>query len=90
MNLQTHEVKPVENHIPSGNSAVKLYKFCAYGEENDVDTVRDIAIKMGINIVESVVLEGSAEQIAVFKARLADKGLGYDKQGIINLAVRKA
>ena len=54
-----------------------------------MNSVRNIAAEMGLAIVPSMTLEGTFEQITHFKERLAHRNIGYDKRGIINLAVKQ-
>lgn len=83
---ESEETKPVEdNSVPK----MPVYKFNLSGDENEIALVKEIAAGIGLNIVPSVTMIGNGNQIAIFKKLLNDNGYAYDKQGIINLAVRK-
>lgn len=83
---ESEETKPVEdNSVPK----MPVYKFNLSGDENEIALVKEIAAGIGLNIVPSVTMTGNGNQIAIFKKLLNDNGYAYDKQGIINLAVRK-
>ncbi len=83
---ESEETKPIEdNSVPK----MPVYKFNLSGDENEIALVKEIAAGIGLNIVPSVTMTGNGNQIAIFKKLLNDNGYAYDKQGIINLAVRK-
>ena len=88
--VRPETVKPVEeeNHEPKEQEK-QVYKFNIYGEENEVASVREIAQQLGIKIIPSITLEGDEKRIELFKNIISDNGIGYDKAGIINLAVKR-
>lgn len=91
------EVVEVKETVPAAKveaPAIKkptspIYTFNVYGGLNEVESVKAIAEEMQLEIVPSITLKGDVEQINQFKALLADNGMGYDKQGVINLAVKR-
>ena len=89
--VQSEIVKPVEEEDkPEPKEQEKpVYKFNIYGEENEVASVREIAQQLGIKIIPSITLEGDEKRIELFKNIISDNGIGYDKAGIINLAVKR-
>ena len=89
--VQSEIVKPVEEEDkPEPKEQEKpVYKFNVYGEENEVASVREIAQQLGIKIIPSITLEGDEKRIELFKNIISDNGIGYDKAGIINLAVKR-
>lgn len=88
--VRTETVKPVEEENPEPKEQEKqVYKFNIYGEENEVASVREIAQQLGIKIIPSITLEGDEKRIELFKNIISDNGIGYDKAGIINLAVKR-
>jgi len=91
VDFDTHEVKnvSVSPEKPAEEPTSKMYRFNVYGSENIINSVRNIAQEMGLAIVPSMTLEGSVAQITRFKELLAHRNIGYDKTGIINLAVKQ-
>ena len=91
VDFDTHEVKSVSiaTEKPAEEPTSKMYRFNVYGSENIINSVRNIAAEMGLAIVPSMTLEGSVAQITRFKELLAHRNIGYDKTGIINLAVKQ-
>nr|WP_298680662.1 DUF1351 domain-containing protein [uncultured Treponema sp.] len=91
VDFNTHEVKSVSvaTEKPAEEPTSKMYRFNVYGSENIINSVRNIAQEMGLAIVPSMTLEGSVAQITRFKELLAHRNIGYDKTGIINLAVKQ-
>lgn len=88
--VRPETVKPVEEENPEPKEQEKqVYKFNIYGEENEVASVREIAQQLGIKIIPSITLEGDEKRIELFKNIISDNGIGYDKAGIINLAVKR-
>lgn len=88
--VRLETVKPVEEENPEPKEQEKqVYKFNIYGEENEVASVREIAQQLGIKIIPSITLEGDEKRIELFKNIISDNGIGYDKAGIINLAVKR-
>jgi len=88
--VRQETVKPVEEENPEPKEQEKqVYKFNIYGEENEVASVREIAQQLGIKIIPSITLEGDEKRIELFKNIISDNGIGYDKAGIINLAVKR-
>ena len=88
--VRRETVKPVEEENPEPKEQEKqVYKFNIYGEENEVASVREIAQQLGIKIIPSITLEGDEKRIELFKNIISDNGIGYDKAGIINLAVKR-
>ena len=88
--VRPETVKPVEEENPEPKEQEKqVYKFNIYGEENEVESVREIAQQLGIKIIPSITLEGDEKRIELFKNIISDNGIGYDKAGIINLAVKR-
>ncbi len=96
-NEEPEAVEVEEKNIPAAKveaPAIKkptspIYTFNVYGGLNEVESVKAIAEEMQLEIVPSITLKGDVEQINKFKALLADNGMGYDKQGVINLAVKR-
>ena len=90
VDFDTHEVRniSVSTAKPAEVPAEKTYRFNVYGMESVISTVNNIAEEMGLAIVPSLTLEGSFAQITHFKELLAQHNIGYDKTGIINLAVK--
>ena len=91
VDFDTHEVKSVSvaTEKPVEEPTEKTYRFNIYGSKTIINNVRDIAAEMGLAIVPSMTLEGTVEQITHFKELLAHRNIGYDKTGIINLAVKQ-
>jgi len=91
VDFDTHEVKSVSvpTERPVEAPTEKTYRFNVYGNERIMNSVRNIAAEMGLAIVPSMTLEGTFEQITHFKELLAHRNIGYDKRGIINLAVKQ-
>jgi hypothetical protein len=91
VDFDTHEVKSVSvpTEKPVEAPTEKTYRFNVYGNERIMNSVRNIAAEMGLAIVPSMTLEGTFEQITHFKELLAHRNIGYDKRGIINLAVKQ-
>nr|DAX39365.1 MAG TPA: Protein of unknown function (DUF1351) [Caudoviricetes sp.] len=91
VDFDTHEVKSISvpSEKPVEAPTEKTYRFNIYGSEPIINSVRDIAAEMGLAIVPSMTLEGTVEQITHFKELLAHRNIGYDKTGIINLAVKQ-
>ena len=91
VDFDTHEVKSISvpPEKPAEEPTEKTYRFNVYGSENIINSVRNIAAEMGLAIVPSMTLEGSVAQITRFKELLAHRNIGYDKTGIINLAVKQ-
>ena len=91
VDFDTHEVKSIS--VPSEKPAEvpteKTYRFNVYGMESVISKVKNISEEMGLAIVPSLTLEGSFAQITHFKELLAQHNIGYDKTGIINLAVKQ-
>lgn len=88
--VRPETVKPVEEENPEPKEQEKqVYKFNIYGDENEVASVREIAQQLGIKIIPSITLEGDEKRIELFKNIISDNGIGYDKAGIINLAVKR-
>ena len=88
--VRLETVKPVEEENPKPKEQEKqVYKFNIYGEENEVASVREIAQQLGIKIIPSITLEVDEKRIELFKNIISDNGIGYDKAGIINLAVKR-
>lgn len=85
VNFQTREVTKAE----PAPAAEKAYKFCVYGKDNEVESVKAIAKEMGLAVVPSITLFGTVSEIAKFRELLSDNGLGYDKNNIINLEVKR-
>ena len=69
--------------------ANRVYTFNVFGDESEIDSVRAIADEMGLEIVASVTLQGTVNQINAFKELLSENGIGYDKHAIINLAAKR-
>ena len=91
VDFDTHEVRniSVSTEKPAEVPTEKTYRFNVYGMESVISTVKNIAEEMGLAIVPSLTLEGSFAQITHFKELLAQHNIGYDKTGIINLAVKQ-
>ena len=91
VDFNTHEVKnvSVSPEKPAEEPTAKMYRFNVYGSKTIINIVRNIAAEMGLAIVPSMTLEGSVAQITRFKELLAHRNIGYDKTGIINLAVKQ-
>lgn len=91
VDFDTHEVRniSVSTEKPAEVPTEKTYRFNVYGMESVISTVKNIAEEMGLAIVPSLTLEGSFAQITHFKELLAHRNIGYDKTGIINLAVKQ-
>jgi len=91
VDFDTHEVKSVSvpPEKPAEEPTEKTYRFNIYGSKTIINNIRDIAAEMGLAIVPSMTLEGTVEQITHFKELLAHRNIGYDKTGIINLAVKQ-
>ena len=91
VDFDTHEVKSISvpSEKPVEAPTEKTYRFNVYGNERIMNSVRNIAAEMGLAIVPSMTLEGSVTQITHFKELLAHRNIGYDKRGIINLAVKQ-
>ena len=69
--------------------ANRVYTFNVFGDKSEIDSVRAIADEMGLEIVASVTLQGTVNQINAFKELLSENGIGYDKHAIINLAAKR-
>ncbi|MCQ2595115.1 MAG: DUF1351 domain-containing protein [Treponemataceae bacterium] len=67
----------------------KIYTFHVYGDLKEVVNVGEIAEEMNLEIVPSITMKGDAMQITKFKQMLAEKGIGYSKQGLVNLLVSR-
>ncbi len=87
VNFDTHEVTRVET---PKTPAEKAYKFCCYGQDNEVESVKAIAEEMGLAVIPSITLYGTVTEITRFKEMLSDNGMGYDKNNIINLEIKRA
>lgn len=91
VNFETREVEKVapKQAAPAAATGGTIYTFNVFGNESEIDSVRAIADEMGLEIIQGIVLRGSARQIATFKSLLTDNGIGYDKTTIINLAAKR-
>lgn len=91
VDFDTHEVRSISVSTAKlvEASAEKTYRFSVYGAESVISKVKTIAEKMSLAIVPSMTFEGDAQQITHFKELLAQHNIGYDKTGIISLAVKQ-
>lgn len=83
------EVKTEPKKNEEQPNKVEVYTFNVYGNEAEINTVREIADNMGIEIIPGITLRGNVKQITTFKSLLSGNGIGYDKTKIINLETRK-
>lgn len=83
------EVKTEPKKNEEQPNKVEVYTFNVYGKEAEINTVREIADNMGIEIIPGITLRGNVKQITTFKSLLSGNGIGYDKTKIINLETRK-
>lgn len=71
------------------NANCPIYAFNVFGSISEVESVKAIANEMQLEIVPSITLKGNAKQINQFKELLAENGIEYTKQAIINLLVKR-
>ena len=83
------EVKTEPKKNEEQPNKIEVYTFNVYGNEAEINTVREIADNMGIKIIPGITLRGNVKQITTFKGLLSGNGIGYDKTKIINLETRK-
>ena len=89
VNVSAKEVHKVEPGKEPSKGVVVTYTFNVFGGESEIDSVRAIADDMGLEIIPSITLRGTVNQINAFKETLNDNGIGYDKHAIINLAAKR-
>lgn len=62
--------------------------FNLYGERKDVAITEAIALSIGLEIVPSLTLAGTLDEINKFKEKISNKGLSYIKSGAFSLEIK--
>lgn len=74
-------------HRPSAGGQDRVFVFGVRGAVELLDLVKKAAGENGLAVVPSFSLAGTAEDIAVFRERLSDSGLTYEKKTELILVV---
>lgn len=74
-------------HRPSAGGQDRVFVFGVRGAAEVLDLVKKAAGENGLAVVPSFSLAGTAEDIAVFRERLSDSGLTYEKKTELILVV---